>query len=540
MDKNALRYPLGIQTFSDIIEGGYVYVDKTEYVYNMTRSRYVFLSRPRRFGKSLLVSTLKSYFEGKRELFKGLAIEALEKDWTEYPVIRLDMSGGKHLDKDALVRYILDLLSDNAKYLGVEISSTDTNIAFKQLIVNAVEKYGKKVVVLIDEYDAPLLDVLHEDQHLKSIRAIMQNLYSPIKKNDEYLRFVFITGITKFSQLSIFSELNNLMNISMDEEYAGICGITEEEMLSQLDDGIDALAEKQGLTKDEAIQALKDNYDGYHFAGVSPDIYNPFSLLNALDRKDLKSYWFSSGTPSYLVEMLRKFDVSPSELGTDTEAVDEDFDAATERMTNLTPLLYQSGYITIKDYDDGLYSLGIPNKEIRVGLMRSLLPNYLGQRTQGGNAVSIKMGRALTRDDIGGLFDLLQKFLASIPYVKDVNAAENKEGHWQQMLYVIFSLLGATCDVEVHTQKGRVDLVARTANKLYLIEVKLNQSAEAAMKQIDLKDYAARFALSGLPIVKVGVNFDQEERNITGWELSCQREPSSSLEWPSAAESQQS
>ncbi len=522
MNGNTLRYPLGIQTFSKIIEGGYVYVDKTEYVYNMTRSSYVFLSRPRRFGKSLLVSTLESYFEGRKDLFKGLAIEKLEKDWIEYPVIRLDMSGGKHLDKSALERYILKILDENAKRLGVVVDAVDTNIGLMQLIGGAYDKYGQKVVLLIDEYDAPLLDVMHEDQHLKSLRIIMQNLYSPIKMNDRYLRFVFITGITKFSQLSIFSELNNLNNISMDEEYAGICGITEEEMLSQLDAGIDALAVKRGLTKAETTKALKDNYDGYHFTWPSPDVYNPYSLFFALNKGNFKSYWFASGTPSYLIEMLRKFHVTPSQLCSPILAMSSEFDEATERMNTITPLLYQSGYITIKDYDAmvELYTLDIPNREIRIGLMKSLLPNYLGMMSAVGSGVSGLMQKALLQDNVNQMFKRLQDFLGSIPYVNDVNAAENKEGHWQQMLYVIFSLLGATCDVEVHTPKGRVDLVARTANKLYLIEVKLNQSAEAAMKQIDLKDYAARFALSGLPIVKVGVNFDQEERNITGWAVN--------------------
>ncbi len=515
-----MRYPLGIQTFSEIIENGYVYVDKTEYVYNMTRSKYVFLSRPRRFGKSLLVSTLESYFEGRKELFKGLAIEKLEKDWTRHPVLHFSLATAKHGGQKKLLSELNLMLLQYEDIYGRGEGEVEPNQRLMGLIKRAYKRTGQKVVLLIDEYDAPLLDVIHEDDNLLQLRRVMQDFYSPIKDCDRYLRFVFITGVTKFSQLSIFSELNNLKNISMDKKYAGICGITEEEMLTQLDAGIDALAEELQISKGEAIQALKDNYDGYHFSSVSPDIYNPFSLLNALEDKSLNSYWFASGTPSYLIEMLRKFGVSPSELGTETEAVDEDFDAAIERMTTITPLLYHSGYITIKGYDEGLYTLGIPNKEIRVGLMRSLLPNYLGQRTQGGNTVSIKMGRALAKDDIGGLFDLLKKFLGSIPYVQGVNAAEDKEGHWQQMLYVIFSLLGATCDVEVHTARGRVDLVAQTANKLYLIEVKLNQSAEAAMNQIDLKDYAARFALSALPIVKVGANFDQDQKNITDWKIN--------------------
>ncbi len=522
MNGNTLRYPLGIQTFSKIIEGGYVYVDKTEYVYNMTRSSYVFLSRPRRFGKSLLVSTLKSYFEGRKELFKGLAIEKLEKDWTQYPVLHFSLASAKYKEEQKLLSGLNLRLQPYEEIYGSGKGEVEPSERLMGLIQRAYKQTGQKVVLLIDEYDAPLLNVMHEEENLKQLRQVMQNFYSPIKDCDEYLRFVFITGITKFSQLSIFSELNNLMNISMDKEYAGICGITEEEMLTQLDAGIDALAEELQMSKDEAVQELKDNYDGYHFAGVSPDIYNPFSLLNALARKDLDSYWFASGTPSYLIEMLRKFNISPSQLCSPIQTKASEFDAATERMNTITPLLYQSGYMTIKDYDPRvrLYTLNVPNKEIRIGLMESMLPNYLGMMSAVGSGVTGLMQKALLQDDINRMFELLQDFLCTVPYVNDVNAAENKEGHWQQMLYVIFSLLGATCDVEVHTSKGRVDLVARTANKLYLIEVKLNQSAEAAMAQLDLKDYAARFALSGLPIVKVGVNFDQEERNITGWEVN--------------------
>ncbi len=522
MDKKRIRYPLGMQTFSDVIEENFLYIDKTEYVYNMTHtdSKYIFLSRPRRFGKSLLVSTLKSYFEGRKDLFAGLAIEQLETAWEQYPVLHFDMSTAKHADKEFLESELNLKLSKYEAIYGKQEGEAGPNQRLMGLIERAYKQTGQKVVVLIDEYDAPLLDVVHEDEQLPVLRKVMRNFYSPLKACDPMLRFVFLTGITKFSQLSIFSELNNIKNISMSPEYAGICGITENEMLTQMDAGIENLAASLQVTKQQAIGKLKANYDGYHFAWPSPDVYNPFSLLNALSDRDIKSYWFGSGTPTFLIEMLRKFDVSPSELGTEVDAVDEDFDAPTERMTSITPLLYQSGYSTIKNCEEGLYTLGIPNREIRVGLMRSLLPNYLGQRTQMGNVVSVKMARALDKDDIDGMFTLLQEFLASVPYADNVNTAENYEAHWQQMLYIIFSLLGARCDVEVRTQKGRIDLVARTASKLYLIEVKLNKSAEAAMKQINLNNYDKRFALSDLPVVKVGVNFDQEVRNITEWEIS--------------------
>ncbi len=519
MDKKTLRYPIGIQTFSKIIEGGYVYVDKTEYVYNMTRFNYIFLSRPRRFGKSLLASTLESYFEGRKELFKGLAIESKEKEWIKYPVLHISLASAKHGEKEKLLSELNLKLLQYEKVYGRGEGEVEPNQRLMGLIQRAYKQTGQKVVLLIDEYDAPLLDVIHEEENLKQIRKVMQDFYSPIKDCDEYLRFVFITGITKFSQLSIFSELNNLKNISMDKNYAGICGITEEEMLTQLDAGIEALAEELEMTKEEATKALKDNYDGYHFASISPDIYNPFSLLNALEDKELNSYWFASGTPTFLIEMLRKFHVIPSRLCSPLKAVAATFDVPSERVRSITPLLYQSGYITIKDYEPSskLYTLDIPNHEIRIGLMQSLIPNYLGDAADDGININAEMQGALQQDDIDQMFGLLKDFLGTVPYVNDVNAAEDKEGHWQQMLYVIFSLLGATCDVEVHTPKGRVDLVAQTANKLYLIEIKLNKSAEAAMKQIDIKDYAQRYALSGLPIVKVGANFDQEERNITDW-----------------------
>ncbi len=523
MELGRKRYPLGIQTFSQIVENDYEYVDKTAQVYRMAHgeSKYIFLSRPRRFGKSLLVSTLEAYFEGRKELFRGLAMERLESEWTQYPVLRFDLSTAKHMDKEQLESELNLKLSKYEELYGKDEEERKPNQRLQGLIMRAHKQSGKQVVVLIDEYDAPLLDVVHEDEPLPVLRQVMRNFYSPLKACDPYLRFVFLTGITKFSQLSIFSELNNILNISMLPEYASICGITEEEMISKLHVGISQLAEARGISFDEAVEALKTNYDGYHFTWPSPDIYNPFSLLNALSARRLDSYWFGSGTPTYLIEMLRKFNMMPSQLGSSSEAMASSFDAPTERMTSITPLLYQSGYTTIKDCDTmvGLYTLGIPNREIRIGLMQSLIPNYLGYATEAGLTTTALMQRELMRDNIDGMLQKLQDFLATVPQADNMNKAETYEGHWQQLLYIIFSLLGAHCDVEVRTPKGRVDLVARTAQHLYLVELKLNQSAEAAMRQIDLKDYDKRFALSGLPIVKVGVNFSEQERNITEWEI---------------------
>ena len=516
MDKQLKKCPLGIQTFSEVREGDYIYIDKTDMVYRMTQSfKYVFLSRPRRFGKSLLASTLHSYFSGKKELFKGLAIEKLETEWAEHPVLHFDMSTAKHMDKEQLERFLGERLAFEERKYGIDNPATDINDRFTNLIVAAYEKTGRQAVVLIDEYDAPLLDVVHEDELLPQLRQVMRNFYSPLKACDPYLRFVFLTGITKFSQMSIFSELNNLTNISMDSEYAGICGITEEELTGQLSDYVDSIADNQGKTHDEVLQQLKQNYDGYHFSWPSPDIFNPFSLLTAFAKRKIGSYWFASGTPTYLIEMMRKFGVAPSQIGP-TEAMASDFDAPTERMASLIPLLYQSGYLTIKDYssEEDIYILDIPNKEIRIGLMETLLPNYVqsgvGETSLAGIA---KMYRSLRHDDLNGMLRQLQQFLLTVPYCENTNY----EGHYQQMLYVIFSLLGRYVDVEVRTATGRVDMVMQAFGKLYLFELKLNRSAAAAMQQINLNDYPARFSQCGLPIVKVGINFDTATRTVSDW-----------------------
>ena len=513
-------YPIGIQTFSEIISKNYLYIDKTEYVYNMTHfgKKYIFLGRPRRFGKSLLVSTLLSYFEGKRELFKGLAIEQLEQEWTEYPVLHFSMAGGKHLEKEQLERYLLYILEKNERKFGVKNDSPDPNVRLLNLIETVHEQTGKQVVVLIDEYDAPLLDVAHDKTNLEVLRNIMRNFYSPLKDSDPYLRFVFLTGITKFSQLSIFSELNNITNISMYHEYAGICGITKEELLSQMSDDIDELAKEQEMTREEAISKLKENYDGYHFSAKSPDVFNPFSLLNCFSTKNFGAYWFTSGTPTYLINMMRKFKVVPASLGK-MYAKDSAFDAPTEDMTAITPLLYQSGYLTIKGYDkfSQLYTLDLPNKEIKVGLFESLLPNYLeGMFAQNGDVAIAQMSVLIRQDDMDGALQLLQTFLGTVPYCN----VTNYEGHYQQMLFIIFSLLtGYVVDVEVHTPNGRVDIVMLTHTRLYLIELKLNKNAQTALQQINLKNYAQRFALSGKPVTKVGINFDSAKGNIEDWEI---------------------
>ena len=514
----ARRYPIGTQTFSVLRERGDIYVDKTAYIYRLAHgnTRYFFLSRPRRFGKSLLVSTLRTYFEGRKELFEGLAIEQMETEWTQYPVLHFDMSMGKHLDQAALGRYLLHVIENNEQPFGLQGTSEDPNLRLEALIRTIYQQTGKQVVVLIDEYDAPLLDVVHEEEDLPKLRQVMRNFYSPLKACDPYLRFVFLTGITKFSQLSIFSELNNIKNISMLPEYAALCGISKEELLTQMSPDIALLAERLGKSREETITKLVDYYDGYHFTWPSPDIFNPYSLMNAFSDGRLDSYWFGSGTPTYLIEMLRKFGVKASDIG-QREVVQEGFDAPTEQLDDIAPLLYQSGYLTIKDYDadTGLYLLDIPNREIRVGLMRSLLPRYVQRPFNEGATLTGRMAGCLKRRDMDSALRLMQAFLLTIPYTN--NTAY--EGHYQQVLYILFSLLGYYADVEVHTATGRVDLVLRTQTDLYLIEVKLNKDVQTAMRQIDLKDYPARFAQCGLPLTKVGINFDQQTRTISEWEM---------------------
>ena len=513
-------YPVGIQTFERIRKENKLYIDKTEYIYRMTHSGgcYFFLSRPRRFGKSLLVSTFESYFSGKKELFEGLAIEKLEQEWMEYPVLHFDMSGGKHMEKEQLEDYLSNRLEAEERKWGITHTKRGANDRLTELITTAYEISGKQVVVLIDEYDAPMLDVAHDKETLDVLRNVMRNFFSPLKMCEPMLRFVFLTGITKFSQVSIFSELNNIKNVSLDDEYAGVCGITKEELLTQMSEDIDMLAEAQGMTREETIAKLKENYDGYHFSPASPDVFNPYSLLNCFDDKNFGAYWFSSGTPTYLINMLRKFKVLPAKIGRSL-ARSSAFDAPTENLKTITPLLYQSGYITIKGYDkmSQLFTLDLPNKEIKVGLFESLLPYYLeGMYAEEGDVAIAQMSVLIRQGDMDGALRLLQEFLGTVPYCNNTNY----EGHYQQVLFIIFTLLTHfVVDVEVHTPNGRVDVVMETEDALYLIELKLNKSAQAAMQQINLKQYDQRFARCGKPIVKVGVNFDAKKGNIEDWTI---------------------
>ncbi len=509
-------FPISSPSFEVIRKRNLTYVDKTDLIYRMTQagSNYYFLSRPRRFGKSLLLDTMQCYFEGRKELFEGLKIEKLEKEWTKHPVIRFDMSTAKHANKEQLEKELFTKLEKYEKIYGKNDLEEYTNQKLYGIVERAHEQTGETVVVLIDEYDAPLLDVMHEDENLPILRKVMRNFYSPLKALAPHIHFVFLTGITKFSQLSIFSELNNITNISMDEPYAALCGITEEEMRQYMSPGIEYLAQKKGITYEEMLKELKETYDGYHFTWPSPDIYNPYSLLNALDREKISNYWFESGTPTFLIEMMRKFKFLPEKIGGDYVQPFE-FDTPTERLTNIIPLLYQSGYLTIKDGEDDDYLLDIPNKEVRVGLMQSLLPEYVTpEKNSEANSTIGKLHRHLKNGEIDDALTVLQEFLATVPYTENTDY----EGHYQSMMYVIFSCLGYyKIDIEVRSLKGRIDMVLVINNVMYLFELKFNKTAQEALEQINIKNYDARFALYDLPIVKIGMNFSCETRTISEW-----------------------
>ncbi len=516
MEKEIRRYPIGIQTFQNIIEGNYVYVDKTRYIVDFLKRglKFIFLSRPRRFGKSLFASTLHAYYEGRKDLFEGLAIADYEKDWVKHPVLHFDMSGAKHMDKARLGRYLDDILTDQEALFGFKSDKVDANIRLKDLVVKAYAKTGQKVVVIIDEYDAPLLDVVHEEDNLHDLRLIMQNFYSPLKMLDPYLEFVFITGITKFSQLSIFSELNNLNNISMADQFSAICGISKAELTTIMRRDVELLAESQGVDYDEMLSRLTEYYDGYHFSKNSEDIFNPFSLILAMSHQELGSYWFGSGTPSYVINVMRKFHVGIRDIEGKAASVD-DFDVSPEQMTTALPLLYQSGYLTIKKYSPitNRFVLDYPNREVRLGMFRSLAPNYLSPVMMDNNSFLGDFIDLLYEGDANGALERMRAYLASIS-----NRLSNKtERDVQTVFYLIFTLLGGNVRVEECSAIGRADVVIYFPDVIYVMELKYDGSAEAAIKQINDKGYLVPYSASGKRLVKIGVNYDSAKRTLGDW-----------------------
>lgn len=519
------RYPVGIQTFSRIIREGYVYVDKTDLIWNLAHySTFVFLSRPRRFGKSLLTSTLESFFKGEKALFEGLKIMPLEKEWTEYPVIRLDLSSAKgRKTADDLQQSLKFILRDYLKKYGSSEEEETPGQCLTGILHRAYEQTGRQVVVIIDECDAPLLEVLHEAETLDAKREVMQELYQPLKANEAIIKFCFITGITKFSQLSIFSTINNLTNITMDRNFAAICGITETELTTVLGEDIKRLADEYSLSPEEMHRRLKLRYDGYHFTRNSEEVYNPFSLLKAFLQHDLANYWFESGTPSFLIRQLQHFHTDITSMDS-LEVFSSDFDQPTENMKNALPLLYQSGYLTIKGYDpeSEMYSLAIPNQEVRIGYVEGLLPVYTGIESRDVKAgFALKFWRALKQSDIDLAMREMQAYMAGIPYIEGFKQkladAATAEGFYEYTMYLIFSMLNFYVKTQVKCAGGRVDMVVWMPDTVYVFELKKDGTAQKALEQIDSKGYAIPYQADGRKVVKVGVKFNPETRVPEEW-----------------------
>ena len=517
------RYPLGIQTFERIIKGNYVYVDKTELVYNLTHeSTYCFLSRPRRFGKSLLVTTLQAYFEGKKELFKGLAIDHLETEWITYPVIHLDISKGKYYSIENLMPTLNVVLSPYEKlYHLTPDKSDDFNVRLINIVKAAKQQTGKNVVVLIDEYDAPMHDSMKDEKMHEQIRNIMRNFFSPLKSEEDNLQFVFMTGISKFSQLSIFSELNNITNISMEDEYSSLCGISKEELLENFHHDIEDLAKARKMTFDEAVAQLKYHYDGYHFSGNGADMFNPYSLFNTFRANKFNSYWFSTGTPTFLIELLKEKGIDLLQLE-DIWTSSDRFDTPTKEITDPIPVLYQSGYLTIKDYIElaDTYKLAIPNEEVRKGLSNSLFRYYAPNGMDDRDAICMAWIQNFvlsTEDNMEAFLPHLQIFYKKFPYT----LINNNERHYQAVLYTILLILGCDVTPEVPTSDGRIDMVLKTKRSIYVLELKYKKDAEMAIEQINSKDYTAAFADDKRRKYKVGINFSKDRKSIDDWKVEA-------------------
>ncbi len=518
MEPMVNKYPVGIQTFEKIRNGNYLYVDKTKYIVDFRRKQmsYVFLSRPRRFGKSLFASTLQAYFEGRKELFEGLAIADYEKDWVKHPVLHFDMSGAKHFDAEMLKDYLNVQLAQYEDIYGRNEIEKHPNDRLDGLVRRAKEQTGQKTVVIVDEYDAPLLDVVHEDDNLRELRLIMQNFYSPLKKLDPYLEFTFLTGITKFSQLSIFSELNNLENISLFDQYSAICGISLSELTSVMRPDVENLGRALGMTYNECMEELRTYYDGYHFSKQSEDVFNPFSLIRALNARDISSYWFGSGTPTYVVKLLQKYHVNVMDIEKNGIGVD-DFDVSPEQMTSALPMLYQSGYLTIRKYNPLLrrYNLGYPNMEVRIGMLKNLAPNYLSPVSLDNNSLVGDLVQLLYDGKTEETMLRLRAYLAGIS-----NRLSNKcERDFQTVFYLIFNLMGAFIRVEEDSAIGRADAVVHMPDAVYVFELKYDGSADEALQQIEDKGYLIPYSADGKRLVKIGVNYDSKQRTITEWKV---------------------
>ena len=515
----AKKYPIGIQSFEKLREEGYVYIDKTDLVYDLTcQGSVIFLSRPRRFGKSLLVSTLEAYFQGRKELFKGLAIEKLEQDWVSYPVIHLDMSGKTYLNAYSLTAHLNSLLEPYESRYGINKQDREPDERFLNLIRTICEQTGRKVAVLIDEYDKPVLEAIGNEELADQYRRRLKGFYGVLKSADPYLKFVLLTGVTKFSQVSVFSDLNQLRDISMLPQYDTICGITEEELGANFQEDIAALAETEQRSYPEMLEFLRRKYDGYHFSEAMHGVYNPFSILNVLNDKLCRDYWFQTGTPTYLMELLRRssYDITNLEGVKLAAGSFADYRANTEMPI---PMIYQSGYLTIKGYDRerDKYTLGYPNGEVKNGFLNFIAPAYIPPVIKTDFSIDgflddIEVG------DVDAFMTRLQSLIASMNYeLFDKNL---KEKYFQTIFYLVFSLIGAVVRSEVHTSSGSIDAVVETKTNIYLFEFKMDRTPEEALKQIEDKRYADRYQSDSRPVTRIGASFSSTTHRLEKWIVS--------------------
>ena len=508
-------YPIGIQNFENIRNDVYLYIDKTALMYQMVKTgSYYFLSRPRRFGKSLLISTLEAYFQGKKELFTGLAVERLEKDWIKYPILHLDLNIEKYDTPESLDNILEKSLTAWEKLYGAEPSERSFSLRFAGIIERACKQAGQRVVILVDEYDKPMLQAIGNEKLQKQFRDTLKPFYGALKTMDGYIKFAFLTGVTKFGKVSVFSDLNNLDDISMRKDYVEICGVSDQELHENLDIELHEFAETQGLSYDKLCTKLKEYYDGYHFTHNSIGIYNPFSLLNAFKYKEFGSYWFETGTPTYLVKLLKKHHYDLERMAheeTDAQVLN----SIDSESTNPIPVIYQSGYLTIKGYDErfGIYRLGFPNREVEEGFIRFLLPFYANVNKVESPFEVQKFVREVETGDYDSFFHRLQSFFADTTY----EVIREQELHYENVLFIVFKLVGFYTKVEYHTNDGRIDLVLQTEKFIYIMEFKLNGTAEEALQQINDKRYALPFEADGRKLFKIGINFSEKTRNIEKW-----------------------
>ena len=512
-----MKLPIGIQNFEKLRTEGFLYIDKTEKVWNLTQQgTYFFLSRPRRFGKSLLMSTIHAYFDGKKELFEGLAIADHETKWEKHPVLHLDLNTEDYKSPESLVDKINNFLCQQEKIYGREDSEKSLGVRFEGIIQRACKQTGKPVVILVDEYDKPLLQAIGNKNLQDAYRATLKGFYGALKSMDGCIRFALLTGVTKFGKVSVFSDLNNLNDISMDARYHDICGITEQELLSTFDKPIDALAAANDMTREECIDMLRTRYDGYHFEETSSGMYNPFSVLNTFDKNKFGSYWFETGTPTYLVTLLQQADYKLEDMS-QVEADADVLNSVDSMSTDPIPVIYQSGYLTIKGYDKefGQYKLGFPNKEVEEGFVKFLIPCYTGKENEKSSFNIRQFVLDVRNGQTEQFIKRLRTLFSDTPY----EIIKNLENHYQNVLWLLFKLMGYYVQAEYHTSEGRIDLVLQTPKFCYVMEFKLDGTAEEALQQIEDKSYTLPFELNGQQIIRVGLNFSSETRNIENYKL---------------------